>query len=268
MTIADLDSSEVVATASKLTKEPQTGDRNLRAKECTPWDTKGRNLDFEAEAKSYLHERFGIVFANWIDAVFLGRFKCIDPEAHRGQEIMLWGCIIDASKLRDSTQKQEVEKLTVQYTQAFMGNKFADFLNVIFRGHIQQGFVDSSTGMMAMLTKPLYLLEKIDEETVACFAMLAFIEEDPNRPGVFLSKGTTNAQRQSWDATCSHKPCAVCGQVLTTTKCFKCKLSLCRKCTKPCILCRMPVCPFCHPIHRHDCLPQKLPPPVTENLSV
>ena len=71
--------------------------------------------------------------------------------------------------------------------------------------------------MMAMLTKPLYLLETIDEDTVAVFAMLPFIEEDPNRPGVFLSQGTTNTQIQSRDAAWSHKPCAECNDVLTGT---------------------------------------------------
>ena len=258
MTIATRELEKAEGTDSDLTGK----DEDLRAQNSTASDTKRRNLAFEREAKSYLHDRFGIVFANWIEAVFLRRFICIEPEARREQDIRLWACKIDAGKLQDRAQWKEMEDRTLEYTQIFMGDDFRDFLNVIFCGHIQQGFVDSRTGMMAILTKPLYLLETIDTDTVAFFAMLAFIEEDPNRPGVFLSQGTTNSQGQSWDAAWSHKPCTECGDVLTSTTCLHCKLSLCRTCRKPCILCGFPVCSFCQPIYRHDCFPQRLCPQI------
>ena len=38
--------------------------------------------------------------------------------------------------------------------------------------------VASNSGMLAILTKPLYLLKNIDNETVAYFAMLPFTQED------------------------------------------------------------------------------------------
>ena len=260
MTIATLELKKAEGTASDLTGKPKIGEADLRAQSCTAWETKRRNLDLEAEAKSYVHERFGIVFANWIEAVFLGRFKCIEPEVHWQKDIKLWACTVDAGKHQDRAQWKEMEDRTLEYTQKFMGITFKDFLKNIFSGHIQQGFIDSRTGMMAMLTKPLYLLETIDTDTVAFLAVLVFIEEDPNRPGVFPPKDTKNAQIRSGDTAWFHKPCSTCGHVLTSSTCLKCELNLCKTCRKPCILCQMPVCSFCHQIYRHVCLPQRFVP--------
>ena len=260
MTITTLDACHVQAPASASPSNPPARHRDPNAQACTSWKSKQRYLEFEAEAKSYLLDRFGSVFAEWMHTVFLGRFKCIDPAALKAQEIGLWGCRIDACNLRDSTQKPELEKHIVDYTQDYMGSSFADFLNQIFRGDIQQGFVDSRTGFITILTKPVYFLEKIDNETVAYFAMLPFTQEDLNHPGVRLPKGSTIASGRSRAVTCSHKQCADCGEIMTTNTCLECKLSLCRMCRIPCIVCRMPLCTFCHEIYRHKCLPQKLPP--------
>ena len=95
-------------------------------------DARERNLELEEEVHSYLLDRFGVMFAKWLQDAFVGLFKCTDPEAHRDREIAVWACRIDASQLKDSTQKPELERRTVDYTQGYMGDTFADFLNHMF----------------------------------------------------------------------------------------------------------------------------------------
>ena len=241
---------------------------------------KKRNLKLEQEIIHYMHNRYGIPFAEWLQAILVGRFKCIDPEAQRGHEFGVWGCKIDAGQLSTSTQNPELEGRAVEYTQNYMGDTFADFLNRVFNERYQHDFVDGRSGkdMIVILTKPLYLLMEIDDKTSAGLTVvpftqddfddktsaglpvLPFTEDDLSRPGVFLPKGSPNAQEQSSEATCSHNPCADCGRVLTTNTCLQCNLRMCRKCSSRCKLCRQPLCAFCVPIYRHVCLPQKLLP--------
>ena len=226
-------------------------------------DERERNLELEDELHPYLHNRFGCVFAAWLQDVFVGRFKCIDPDAHRAHEIGVWGCRIDASKLRYSIQKPELERRTVEYTQKYMGQTFADFLNHVFCGHIQQGFVDDRSGedMIVILTQPLYLLMEVDDKRSAGLAVVPFTDGDLSRPGVFLSEGAPNAPGRSSEASCSHKQCADCGRVLTPDTCFECNLRVCRNCSNQCEVCKKtPLCKFCIRIYRHRCLPKRLPP--------
>ena len=222
-----------------------------------------RNLKPEEEVYFYLLDRFGVMLANWLQDAFVGLFKCTDPEDHRDQDIAVWACPIDASQLKDRTQEPELEKLTVDYTQGYMGDAFADFLSLIFCGHIQEGLVDSRSGMnmMMILTKPLCLLiEKIEknENTLAVFAVVPFIKDHLSRPEVIWPKGAPNKQGLSWQKTCSHRQCADCDLLLTTNTCLDCKLLLCKMCCKVCNICNKRLCPFCTSTRPHVCLPQKL----------
>ena len=159
-----------------------------------------RNLKLEEEVYFYLLDRFGVMLANWLQDAFVGLFKCTDPEDHRDQDIAVWACPIDASQLKDRTQEPELEKLTVDYTQGYMGDAFADFLSLIFCGHIQEGLVDSRSGMnmMMILTKPLCLLiEKIEKKrkhprSVRCGSVHQGPLESPRSD---LAEGSTEQTR-------------------------------------------------------------------------
>ena len=222
---------------------------------------KKRNLKLEQEIIHYMHNRYGIPFAEWLQAILVGRFKCIDPEAQRGHEFGVWGCKIDAGQLSTSTQNPELEGRAVEYTQNYMGDTFADFLNRVFNERYQHDFVDGRSGkdMIVILTKPLYLL--MDDR--GRLAVVPYADSDLSRTRVFVQGRSANTQGRNSEASFSHKQCCECGLVLTPDTCFKCNLPVCRKCSSQCDLCKMsPLCLWCGYIPRHKCLPQRALPSV------
>ena len=218
-----------------------------------------RNLKLEHEIIHYLHNRYGLVLAEWLQDVIVGRFTCIRPEDQRGNEFGVWGCKIDAERLSNSEQETELERRAVEYTQEYMGETFADFLNRVFCGRYQQGFVDDRSGkeMIVILTQPLYLL--MDDG--GRLAVVPYTDGDLSRTGVFASERSPNAQGRSSEASFSHKQCVECGRVLTPDTCFKCSLPVCRNCSSKCDVCKIsPLCLWCKSIREHRCLPQRALP--------
>ena len=140
-----------------------------------------------------------------------------------------------------------------------MGKTFADFLQRVFCGRYQQGFVDNRSGKKTIVirTQPLYMM--IDDG--GRLAVVPYVDCDLSRTELLASERLANGQGRSSGSSASRQQCCECGLVLTPNTCFKCRLTVCRKCSSKCGVCKMsPFCKWCEWIPYHDCLPKRACP--------